>query len=125
MPSQPDSAIFAALFIYMKTLLLSIACSLTSCLFAQERGLKALKIDVPVKIDGQLDEPIWKEAAAAEDFILNSPKFGDPASQRSVVKVLYSDQAVYVVAYLYDDPSDSNFLLHHEMYNQMVVYYRI
>lgn len=105
MSSQSDSAIFAALFIYMKTLLLSIACSLTSFLFAQERGLKALKIDVPIKIDGQLDEFIWKEAAAAEDFILNSPKFGDPASQRSVVKVLYSDQAIYVGAYLYDDPS--------------------
>ena len=86
-------------------LLAIIGCFSISWIEAQERSLTALKITQSIKIDGNLDETAWKEAAMADSFILNSPQYGVPASQRSVVRVLYNDQAIYVSAYLYDDPA--------------------
>lgn len=105
MLQEGDSFIFAPRSInHMKKLLVIIGCLGTIALTAQERSLKALKISTHIRIDGQLDESVWNNAAHADDFILNSPQFGIPASQRSVVKILYDDQAIYVGAYLYDDP---------------------
>ncbi len=72
--------------------------------FAQEKNLAALKINSPIKIDGILDEADWQQAAIADSFIVNSPSFGAPAKQKSQVRILYSDQAVYVGAYMFDDP---------------------
>jgi hypothetical protein len=75
-----------------------------TAVFAQEKNLDALKINTPIKIDGILDEEDWQKAAIADSFIVNSPSFGAPAKQKSQVRILYNDQAVYVGAYLYDDP---------------------
>lgn len=85
-------------------LLAVLGCFTLPSIHAQERSLAALKINGSIKIDGNLDEASWKEAAPADSFILNSPQFGVPASQRSIVRILYNDQAIYVGAYLYDDP---------------------
>ncbi len=86
------------------TLLAIIGCFIVISTDAQERSISALKINSTLKIDGHLDEAIWKEAAIADSFILNSPQFGIPASQRSTVRILYNDQAIYIGAYLFDDP---------------------
>lgn len=74
------------------------------CAFSQ-KVLRALKLDHPVKIDGKLDEDQWKNAEVATKFIDNSPEFGVPASQKTEVRILYDDAAVYVGAMLYDDPA--------------------
>lgn len=69
-----------------------------------ERRMVARKITSPPKIDGLLNEAEWKTAPFAEDFIINNPNFGAKASQPSKVYVIYDDQAIYIGAYLYDDP---------------------
>ena len=70
----------------------------------QERKLAALRIHAAIKIDGNLDEAIWKQSPVADSFIANTPHFGKPASQKTIVHILYDDQAVYIGAYLYDEP---------------------
>ena len=65
--------------------------------------LSALRIHTAIKIDGNLDEPIWQKASIADSFIVNSPHFGELSSQKTNVHILYDDQAVYVGAYLYDE----------------------
>ena len=67
-------------------------------LFAQEKSLEALKINTAIKIDGILDEAAWGQAARADSFIENSPNYGATPKHPTVVRVLYSDQAVYVGA---------------------------
>src|SRR5688572_28663432 len=73
--------------------------------FSQVRTLEALKTDQPPIIDGKLDDIAWKEVPIASDFIQNFPSYGQPASHRTAVKVIYDNSAIYVGAYLYDDPS--------------------
>ncbi len=79
-------------------LFIAIICS------AQEKNLSALRIHTPIKIDGNLDETVWAQSAIAENFIVNSPHYGDPSVYKTIVHIMYDDQAVYVGAYLYDEP---------------------
>lgn len=72
---------------------------------AQEKSLPAVKISQAPRIDGDLSDEGWQQATAATDFIQYYPAAGQPASKQTVVRILYDNTAVYIGAYLYDDPS--------------------
>jgi hypothetical protein len=72
--------------------------------YSQAKSLPAEKAALPVKIDGNLDDAAWKNAPVATGFIQNFPSYGLPASEKTEVKVLYDNSAIYIGAYLYDDP---------------------
>ena len=74
-------------------------------LFCQEKSLEATKTTRSPKIDGNLDDAAWVNVPVATDFVQNYPTSGQPASQKTTIKVLYDNTAIYVGAYLYDDPS--------------------
>jgi hypothetical protein len=65
-----------------------------------------LQIEGP-KIDGLLDEEIWKQAPKGDGFIEREPVPGDAPLFPSEVKVLYDDEALYIGAMLYDTAPDS------------------
>ena len=55
-----------------------------------------------IRIDGVLDEADWLQASVATDFTQYSPDEGLPATQRTEVRILYGQTAIYISAYLYD-----------------------
>ncbi|MCH7775149.1 MAG: carbohydrate binding family 9 domain-containing protein [Gemmatimonadetes bacterium] len=62
-------------------------------------------MDPPV-IDGIPDEDAWQAAAVISDFVQNEPFEGRAATERTEVRILYDDAAVYVAAWMFDaDPS--------------------
>jgi hypothetical protein len=74
--------------------------------FAQVKSISSVKINQPVKIDGNLDDAIWQNIEPATDFITFSPTFGKVSTHKTIVKIAYDNSAVYVGAYLYDNPKD-------------------
>lgn len=72
-----------------------------------KKQLRAIRIDNKIVIDGKLNEAAWKEAPVASDFRTYSPTMGKVAHQRSEVRVIYDDRAVYIAAYLYETSPDS------------------
>jgi len=77
-------------------------------LSAQEKkSLQIVRTESAPKIDGVFDEPIWATAQEAKDFTQFRPTAGvkDTEANRTIVKMTYDDQAIYVAAYLYDDPA--------------------
>ena len=48
----------------------------SSVIYAQVRSIPAIKINQPIKIDGNLDDEAWKTIEATGDFITISPVFG-------------------------------------------------
>jgi hypothetical protein len=57
-------------------------------------------------IDGSLTDPAWQRAPLLEGFRQHEPAEGQPASERTEVRVLYDDRALYIAAWLFDsDPS--------------------
>lgn len=75
-------------------------------LTAQVRSIGAIKIDLPVKIDGNLEEDAWKSILPAGDFITTSPVFGKASSRKTEVRIAYDNTAIYIGAYLYDNPAN-------------------
>lgn len=66
----------------------------------------ALRIDVAIAVDGALNESIWQEAPEATDFIQFQPERGFPASEQTLVRILYDDTNMYFGFICYDaDPS--------------------
>lgn len=55
-----------------------------------------------IHLDGTLDEPIWANAPAMSEFSQTAPHEGDAATERTEVRVLYDDDAVYIAARMFD-----------------------
>ena len=70
-----------------------------------QKSIVAVKATTPVKIDGNIDEQAWQSAPVAKNFVQNFPTFGLPEFTKTEVRILYDDNAVYICAHLYDDPS--------------------
>ncbi len=71
------------------------------------RSLRAHKLSESIQVDGRLDEAAWSIADTANAFTQIEPvPWADPA-QKTTVKVLYDDDALYIGALLYDTAPDS------------------
>jgi len=78
-------------------------------LLAQEKKtLNIVKTNNPPKIDGVLDDEVWQMADEAKDFTQWRPEMGvkEKDYQRTIVKMTYDDQAIYIGAYLMDKPEN-------------------
>jgi hypothetical protein len=61
--------------------------------------------DVPT-IDGVLDERVWQQAALIDEFVQIEPAEGQPATEKTEVRLLYTPSAIYVGVICFDsEPS--------------------
>jgi Domain of unknown function (DUF5916)/Carbohydrate family 9 binding domain-like len=63
---------------------------------------QAVRATGPIRLDGHLDETAWAAAPVYDQFTQVDPEEGKPASQRTEVRVLYDDDALYVGVRLFD-----------------------
>jgi hypothetical protein len=56
----------------------------------------------PIVLDGKLDDEAWKAAVPITHFTQFNPDEGKPPTQRTEVRFLYDDDALYVGAKMYD-----------------------
>src|SRR5260221_11718443 len=79
---------------------------LTCSVFSQApvKKVVAIKTTSPPKIDGLLDDEAWKNAPIATDFVELSPNAGlhETQENRTEVKILYDDDAIYIGARMYE-----------------------
>ncbi|MGC8833359.1 MAG: carbohydrate binding family 9 domain-containing protein, partial [Armatimonadota bacterium] len=76
-----------------------------SCGFTQDgaltkREIRAVVVNPPPVIDGDLSDLCWKEAAKAELF--TDAFLGTPTKDQTVAYLGYDDKAIYVAFYAYD-----------------------
>src|SRR5881394_4477017 len=64
--------------------------------------LRVVTALVPIPMDGRMDGPAWASADSITDFRQREPAVGDPASERTVVKVLRDATALYIAVRSYD-----------------------
>jgi len=58
--------------------------------------LGAMAVTRGPALDGRLDDAVWKKAEATETFTQKVPAGGNPPSERTIVRVLYDKDHVYV-----------------------------
>lgn len=73
----------------------------------EKKSLQAVKITEEPVIDGSLNDNAWKDKPLASGFYQVEPYNGEPASLNSEVKVVYSNDAIFVGAMLFDPHPDS------------------
>src|SRR5262245_16722262 len=75
---------------------------------SQQPVLRAVRLnpDEKVTIDGQLDELVWQRAEPATDFKQSDPRNGEPATERTEIRIVFNRDNLYIGAQFYDsEPS--------------------
>ena len=76
---------------------------------AQDEGLRVARatfVEEPPTIDGFVNDAVWELADPITDFIQTEPVEGTRASEKTVVKIVYTDDAVFVGVICYDSEPD-------------------
>ncbi|WP_369994990.1 DUF5916 domain-containing protein [Winogradskyella sp.] len=97
-----------SVFLLLSICLSNIVLSQDEVILPEEKkSLNIKRADQAPKIDGVLDDIAWQDAQIATNFISFRPEIGEarPQQERTEVKMTYDNQAIYVAAYLYDDPT--------------------
>ena len=73
---------------------------------AETVDLIALRLEsgAAIDVDGRLDEEAWERAIPITDFTQQEPVEGGTPSERTEIRVVYDEDALYIGAILYDDP---------------------
>ena len=90
-------------------LLLLLACWIPAAARAQARQngeagpvATGIKTSTPPSIDGVMDDATWLAALAISGFVQHEPFEGRPATERTEIRVLYDETAVYIGAWMFD-----------------------
>ncbi len=90
----------------MKNFTILIFCLfvLLSSIFAQDNSNKKLlarKINQAINIDGEIEQ-IWFSADSVSDYTQFRPYYGKAPTEKTVARVMFSDDALYVLIIAYD-----------------------
>jgi len=70
------------------------------------QNAQATPVERAPKLDGTLDDPLWQSATPMTDFRQREPHEGQPATEKTEVRILYTRHAVYFGIHCYDsEPS--------------------
>lgn len=59
-----------------------------------------------IQMDGRLDEPVWQRANPATNFTQQDPDFGQPATEKTEVRFVFSRNSLYMGVVCYDSEPD-------------------
>ena len=71
------------------------------------RIARANRVQSGPVIDGILDDTVWQGVEPINDFIQSDPLEGQPATERTEVRIIYDDKALYVAVMCYDSEPQS------------------
>jgi hypothetical protein len=90
-----------------KTFILLLLIIFFDDVFSQIRSVNAVRTFFAPKIDGVLDDTCWAKAEITDGFIQRDLHPGLPSEQKTEVKILYDNVAIYISANCYDASPDS------------------
>ncbi|MEO7962995.1 MAG: DUF5916 domain-containing protein, partial [Gemmatimonadaceae bacterium] len=92
-----------------------LMCTLTTAASAQNASVQGSRpplrtprsgtprlVAKPPVIDGKLDDAEWKEGSLFTDFVQRETREGEPASERTEVRILTDGEALYIGAWMRD-----------------------
>jgi hypothetical protein len=70
-------------------------------------AITAVRVNRPPRIDGVLDDDVWNSATPVSGFRRDSPNDGASAAERTEVRIVFDDRALYVGARLRDSQPEA------------------
>jgi Domain of unknown function (DUF5916)/Carbohydrate family 9 binding domain-like len=96
------------IFLLYSFLFSALATAQDSTQVIVRKKMTTKRISENIKIDGEFSESAWQNVLPAKDFVMFNQDNGkpEPNNQKTEVKVLYDNDAIYIGAKLYDsEPS--------------------
>ena len=72
--------------------------------------VRAVRLTAPLRLDGALDEHVYREVPALSDFIQQEPNEGALATEKTEAWVLFDDDNIYVSARAWDSAPESQWI---------------
>ena len=72
--------------------------------------MRAIRLAAGIRVDGQLDEPVYSLVAPVSDFIQQLPDEGAPATERTDAWVMFDDENFYVAGRCWDSAPPSGWV---------------
>ncbi len=67
-----------------------------------QKTITAVRTELPVTLDGNLDEPAWQAGRISLGFVQRDPQEGEPSTERTEFRVLYTATILYIGVVCYD-----------------------
>ena len=67
-----------------------------------QRTLTVRRTELPVRVDGNLDDEAWSQATVSLGFSQQEPSEGEPSSERTDLRLLYTTTTLYIGVICYD-----------------------
>ena len=71
-----------------------------------DHSVSAVRVEEPPVLDGRVNEQEWEAAPMASDFVQQRPVLGAPATERTEVRFLYTQDALYIGVICFDSEPD-------------------
>ena len=65
--------------------------------------VRAVRVSTPIRVDGRLDDAVWRDIEPITDFVQREPNEGARPSDPIEVRFAYDDDVLYVGARMYSD----------------------
>lgn len=91
----------------MRSTLIILLTALSTITVSAQKQSNAVKTTDAIIVDGVLDELVWSQALPITGFSQTMPNPGLAATQRTEVRVVYTDEALYIGARMFDTAPDS------------------
>ena len=72
--------------------------------------VRANRLTEPIRLDGQLDEAVYRDVLAITGFIQTLPDEGSPATEKTEAWITFDEENVYVSARLWDSAPESQWV---------------
>ena len=69
---------------------------------AERSSLRAVRVDRAPRLDGVLDEAVWGNVPPVDQFTQQEPREGEPATERTEIRVVYDGRNLYIGVEAYD-----------------------
>ncbi len=79
---------------------------INAALADEEQVTRPVRVETPPRIDGLLDESLWSEIEPIADFRQREPDDGQPATERTEVRLCYDSRYLYVGVRAFDSEPD-------------------
>lgn len=103
MPSNPSVVVATSTLLCVLAAALPVSAQQTTLSQNDPRPVaRAAARQGAISIDGRVDEQAWAAATPITEFLQQRPDEGKPASEKTELRILYDESAIYIGARMYD-----------------------
>jgi len=108
---RPDESVLSKLSKILAVSFIIFLVGFSECLLLAQRPTgkmaRARRVEEAPQIDGVLNEAVWARAPAIDEFTQRDPEEGEPATEKTEVRIIYTNQAIFFGVVCYDSQVES------------------